>query len=185
MARPLDGPPLEAGNHERLRAWWPGYNLAVSAGLGVCVALTAYPLTEIVLADTPIGGYLPYLRGLLMEAASSALMLSTIYYFLFGYLAGMVRLGEGCAGASSAVGFHRGLSVTARARIPEVTKPTLYLIIMLSFLGFVLWAGWPHTVPEILWIILIFLLPLTLFRSPWAGNRRRPLAAIVPHTYVV
>ena len=66
-----------------------------------------------------------------------------------------------------------------------MTKPNLFLIVLLSILGINVTVAWPLSASELVLFVFIFSLPMMRFLSPWSGRHRRSLAAILPHLYVV
>lgn len=150
-------------------AWWPHYNRAVSVGILVCLILMALPLIATTSVDTPVGAFVPILRGTLMEASACALILSAIYHFFFGYLVGIMRLTWVWPRRVNRRHMRRGSAGRDERKSTWVTKPHFYLVILLSISGLFLTAAWPPSVSELLFLLFVSFLPTMFFRSPWLG----------------
>lgn len=153
---PADGPP-------RSKPWWPRYPWPITLGLILSMALMAILLV----LDIEASDFTMEL-GFLIEAVGVAFILSLIYYFLFAYLAGLLRV-----------------AVFWNLRFKKfVITPNFYLVLVLLPLAILLGGNFENMVE---WWMSAFALglPLLFFRSPWSGKTGSAFRVIIAHMQLI
>ena len=163
------------------RRWWPSYRWPVTAALMLCVtlmAISAAPRVEAV-ANALEAPEVAFAVELLVQAALGALILSTAYYFLFGYIAALFRITLQWRTDREASGVHTPKRSEIRFITGRMTTSKIYLVLLILSFGALSYSY------GFFLVFLPFTLPMTFFRSPWKRDVKRSSTAIVPHLQVV
>ena len=153
----------------------------------LCVALmaiSAAPRVEAI-ANALEAPDVGFAVELLTQAVLGALILSTAYYFLFGYIAALFRITLQWRTEPEAPGVYVPKRSEIRFITGRMTRSKIYLVLLSLPLG-ALSSSFGTADPYGLFsAFFLFTLPMIFFRSPWKNDGKHSVTAIVPHLQVV
>ena len=153
----------------------------------LCAALMALPaaLRVEAIVDALEASGVEFPVELLTQAVLSALILSTAYYFLFGYIAALIRITMQWRTEHGGPGVHAPKRSQISFITGRMTTTKIYMILLTLPFGALSYSVGTEYTYGLFGVILLFTLPMIFFRSPWKEDGKRSVTTIVPHLQVV